>query len=260
MAASGPGAAEHPLSFGPLWRRTTLVLGRHRELLWPLAAAMFFLPQLLFAMVEPDRTSGLDLDFLASLPVVTVLVAGLLVTVTGQVAVAYVAVHDGTNGLTLGQVIVRAATMVGPAFAMLLLQGLATVAGILLLIVPGLLLFARLAVALPLLATGPRDPLLALRTSWRLTDGFTVRILVSLVTLLAGIFLFYAGVLSLGILLSSPEALTASFGRWSIGRWVLELLSAGAVAAIGLVSVAFYSSLLVAIRALRTARQSVGQP
>lgn len=254
MAVSGPGAAEHPLSFGPLWRRTIAVIRRHGDLLWPLAAAMFFLPQLLFAMVEPDRSNGLDLDFAASVPVVATLVAGLLVTVIGQVVVAFVAVQDGTAGLTFGQVIVRSGGLVVPAFAMLLLQGLATVAGILLLIVPGLLLFARLAVALPLLATGPRDPLLALRASWRLTDGNTLRILVSLVTLLAGIFLFYAGVLSLGLLLGSPDALTASFGRWSMGRWVLELLSAGAVAAIGLVSVAFYSSLLVALRALPASR------
>ncbi len=250
MADSAPGPVEHPLSFGPLWRRTVMVIGRNRELLWPLAGAMFFLPQLLFAMVEPERKAGLHLDFAASLPVMTTLVAGLLITIAGQVVVSFVAVHDGTEGLTLGQVIVRAGSLLGPACALLLLQGVATFLGLLLLIVPGLLLFTRLAVALPLLATATRDPLLALKDSWRLTEGFTLRILVSLATLLAGIFLFYAGIVSLGLLLGSPDPLAAAVGRWSIGRWLLELLSAAAVAVIGVVSVCFYASLLVAIRRL----------
>lgn len=250
MADSGPGPAEQLLSFAPLWRRTLLVVHRHRELLLPLAGAAFFLPQLLFALVEPERQAGGHFEFSASLPVLTVLVAGLLLTIAGQVVVAFVAVHDGTAGLTFGQVITRAAGLLGPACAVLLLQGLATFAGILLLIVPGLVLFARLSVALPLLATATRDPLQALRTSWRLTDGLTLRILGSLLAMLALVFLFYAGILSFGILLGGPGAL-AGGGPWSIGRWVMELLGAGAVAAIGVVSVAFYGSLLVAIRSLR---------
>lgn len=260
MADSGPGSAEHPLSFGPLWRRTLAVIRRHGDLLWPLAGAMFFLPQLLIAMVGPERVAGAGagFDFAASLPELAALLFALLVTVAGQLVVAFIAVRDGTAGLTFGAVIANAGRLIGPAFAMLLLQGLATFAGLLLLVVPGLLLFVRLAVALPLLATGSRDPLLALTTSWKLTDGYTLRILISMATLLGAIILFYAGMLSLGILLGSPEPLTASAGRWSFGRWLLELLGAGAVAVAGLVTVSFYASLLVALRTLRGTGGSAG--
>lgn len=263
MADSGPGSAEHPLGFWPLWRRTLTVIRGQRELLWPLAGAFFFLPQLLISIFMPDRSLEARLEGSPLLSIV--LIAALLLTILGQLVVAFIAVHDGTDGLSLRQVIRRAIRLLGPAVVLLLIQGMAALVfllpllspglppaaklgAILVMAVPGLLVFARLAIAMPLLATQTRSPIEALKTSWRMANGVTLRILVSLTTLLAGLLLFYAGIVSFAILLSAPDVLSANIGQWSISRWVVELLSALAVAAMGIVSMVFYSSLLTVLQ------------
>ena len=252
MKETGPGSPDHPLSFGPIWADTLGLVRRHGDLLWPVAAAFLFLPQLLVAALSPEKSAGQTPTLGASLLVLGVAGAGIVVTLLGQVSMAFLAMNDGTAGLTLGQVLRRAAGLAMPALAVVLIQGIAIIAGLLFLILPGFWILARLSVSLPVVATGPRDPLEALRESWRVTEGHALRILGCLCILTLGVLILYLGILAIGVAVgaSSTIAVGAPPEGWGLGRWAFEVISAAAVAVMGVVSMCFYSSLLKALRTL----------
>lgn len=256
MAASGPDPVTHPLSIQPLARATVVVLRRHWEILWPLAAALFFLPQLLISLVAP--TAGHDIGrgnspgLSTSIPVVLVGLLVVMTTIAGQLSIAAIAVRDGTGGQTVAEVLRGGLRRMVPALAVVAVQSIAAIAGGLLFILPGLWLLARLSVALPIIATGTDDPLAALRQSWNLTRGHALRILACLAGVLAVVLLLYLGVTGLGMLTGAlrPEAMAQPFSAWSTGRWLFEVASAAAVGLSGLVATCFYARLLVVVQAL----------
>lgn len=257
MADSGPGgAATHPLSVQPLARATVAILRRHWEILWPLAAALFFLPQLLVGLVAPvagQNATGTAAPGLAtSIPLVLVGLLVVMATIAGQLAIAVIAVADGTGGRTVGEVLKGAARRMVPALAVVAVQSIAAIAGGLLFILPGLWLLARLSVALPIIATETDDPLAALRQSWDLTRGHALRILGCLAAMLALVLLLYLGVTGLGLATGAlrPDTMNQPFPSWSTGRWLFEVASSAAVAASGLIATCFYARLLVVVRTL----------
>ncbi len=253
MQEKGPGSPDHPLSFGPIWAHTLELVRRNGELLWPLAAAFIFLPQLLVAVLMPaQEPAGQTPDFGKSLLILGVAGAGILATLLGQLSMAFLALHDGTAGLTLGQVLRRNAGRVLSALAVVLIQGIAVLVGILLFVIPGFWVLARLSVALPAVAGGPGDPLEALKESWRLTDGHALKILGCLAILTLGILIIYMGILALGVALGAISTIAAGTpsSGWGLGRWAFEVIGAGAVAVMGVVSICFYSSLLNVLRGL----------
>ena len=77
MAENGPGSPDHPLSFAPIWAHTLELMRRHGELMWPLAAAFLFLPQLLIAVVAPEQAKGAAPDFGKASLVLLVAAAGI---------------------------------------------------------------------------------------------------------------------------------------------------------------------------------------
>ncbi len=250
MAETGPGSPDHPLSFAPIWAHTLELLRRHGELLWPLGAAFLFLPQLLIAVLAPDQKAEPDVG--KAFLILLVAGASIVVTLVGQVAIVFIALNDGTAGLTLGQVLRRSRKLTLPALALGLIQGMAIVFGLILLVIPGLWIFARLSVALPAFVAGPHEPLEALRQSWRLTEGHALRILGCLATLLLGALLIYFGIVAIGIALgaiSSIAAGTPSEG-WGIGRWIFEVIIAAALAGLSALMMCFQSSLLKVLRSL----------
>lgn len=246
MAGSGPGSAAHPLGFGPVWARTQQVLRSHGPLLWPLAAAFFFLPQLLIGYLAPDHAPTQPQELAATLPLLVAGAFAILTTLIGQLAATFIAVHDGTAGITLGQVLARSARLLLPALALVTIQGIAVLLGGLLFILPGLWILARLSVAMPVFVLRPEDPVEALTFSWRLTEGRALRILSCLAVLLAGVLILYLGIVTAGVALGVVGKTAA--GGWGLGRWAFELVSAAATGAIALVSTCFYASLLVALR------------
>jgi len=238
-----------PPSFGQLWPETVAVASRHRPLLVPLAAAFLFLPQLLFNWRIGDATP--DQLFAAGRLAgdAAALLFLILMSLLGQLAAVRIAIDDGTAGETLGEILGTALRRLLPALAASLLQGMAVFAGLLLFILPGIWLFARLCLATPLVATSYPDPIEALKRSWQLTDGHSLRIIGLLGVLVFGLLLVTIGIAGLGAAVGVVSTIAAGQpdAGWGIGRWLFELLAAAASAAIGLVYICFLGRLLVAL-------------
>lgn len=240
-----------PVSFGRIWPETIAALRRHYDLLLPVAAAFLFLPQLLFAWhlgdTPPKELFG-EGRLLADVVAISLL---MLVSLIGQLAIAFVIVNDGTADRTLGNVLKGAALLLFPALAASLIQGMAVGFGILLLIIPGLWLIARLAPVIPLVATEHHDPIAAISGSWNLTKGRSLAILGMISILFLGFAMLTLGISGLGAALGVVTTLAAGkpVEGWGIGRWAVEVLGAGASALFGATYIAFLSVLTRALKA-----------
>jgi hypothetical protein len=234
-----------PLSFGRLWPETVAAVRRHTDLLWPVAAAFLFFPQLLFAWQAGDRTPDMlfqgDKVLGDGLAVLLLILAGLV----GQLVMAMVIARNGTGGETLGALLKRAFALLLPALAVSLIQGIGVGFGFVLLVIPGLWLLARLALVLPLVATDHPDPIEALRASWALSKGRALRILGVLSVLLLGFLLLSIGITGLGAAVGviSTIATGGPDTGWSVGRWLFEAIGAAASAAMGTFYIAFLTIL-----------------
>ncbi len=252
MAVSGPDPTEHPLSIRPVSRQTADLLRRHWEILWPIAAALFFLPQLLISVVAPASRGQSPPEISASIPFVVVGIVVIVATIVGQLTIAFIAVNNGTAGRTVGEVLVMTGRRMVPALAVVAAQSIAVLAGGLLFIIPGLWLLARLSVAMPIIATGSDDPTAALKQSWQLSRGYVLRILGCLAGLLGAVLLFYVLVMALGTITGAlhPSTVNLPSAQWNIGRWLFEIASAAVAATMGLVATCFYAVLLLRLRRL----------
>ncbi len=215
----------------------------------PVAAAFLFLPQLLFNWRVGDATP--DQLFAAGRAGgdILALLFLILMSLLGQLVAVRISIDDGTAGDTLGDLLRTAVRRLLPALAASLLQGMAVFAGLLLFILPGIWLFARLCLATPLVATSQPDPIEALKRSWQLTDGQALKIIGMLGVLVLGLLLVTIGIAGLGAAVGVVSTIAAGQPEegWGIGRWLFELLAAGASAAIGLVYICFLGRLLVAL-------------
>lgn len=237
-------------SFGQLWPETLAVARRHADLLLPVAGLFLFVPQLVLNrrigdaqpqdLFAPDRLVG-DLGALA-------LVMSL--SLIGQLVISLIAVNNGTAGRTLGEVLRRALTLFLPLLAVTLLQGMAVFSGLLLLVIPGLFVLARFSLAVPLIATSTTDPIDAIGKSWRLTEGHSLRIMGFVTLLLVGFLLISLGISGLGAAIGVISTVAAGQPAegWGIGRWLFELISAGASAVLGTLYICFNGRLLAALK------------
>jgi hypothetical protein len=240
----------HTLSFGQLWPETLAVARGHADLLLPVAGLFLFMPQLIlnrrFGDVEPSALFGADR--VAGDIAVVALVVGL--SLIGQLVISFIAVHNGTAGRSLGDLLRGSLALLLPMLALTLLQGMAVGFGLLFLILPGLFLLARFALSVPLIATSRRDPIDALATSWRLTDGHSFQIMGYVALLLAGFLLVSLGIGGLGAAIGVVSTVAAGQPEhgWGLGRWLYELLGAGASAFIGTLYLCFNARLLAALK------------
>jgi hypothetical protein len=240
-----------PLSFGRLWPETAAAVRRHADLLWPVAAAFLFLPQLLVGrhfgdagpeeLFQGERLGG---DLLA----VGILV---LVSLVGQLVAAMVIARDGTGGEPLGRYLRQALALLLPGLAVTMIQGIGVGFGFILFVIPGLWLLARLAPVVPLVATETPDPLEAIRTAWGLTAGRALKIFGSLAVLILGFLLLSLGISGIGAAVGVVSTIAAGNPDegWGLGRWLFELIGAAASAAMGLYYIAFLTVLTRALKA-----------
>jgi hypothetical protein len=255
------------ISFGRLWPETVASVRRHTDLLWPLAAAFFFLPQLLLARHIADRKP--DQIFVGDAFAGDAVAVGLLMLVTtiGQLVMARIIAHDGTEGRTLGAELRTALGRLPAAMATFMalvvmfmvasflpatltfLLGGGTATAIAAVMVAGLWLWARLGVVLPLVATDHPEPVWAISSAWRLTKGRAFRIIGMLAVLLLGFLLLALGIGGIGAAAGFVTTLAtgATAEGWGVGRWLFELINAAASAAAGTFYIAFLTLLAQAL-------------
>lgn len=246
-----------PISFGRLWPETVAAVRRHADLLWPLAAAFLFLPQLLVARHVNDRLpaqlfkgENLPGDALAA---ILLILASLL----GQLVMARLIARDGTDGEPLGTLLRSALPLLPAAVAVTLIQGIGTGFGLFLFVIPGVWLYCRLLLVLPLVATGHRDPVEAVVTSWSLTKGHAFRLFGMVLTLLFGFLLLAIGINGVGAAAGviSTLATGGQADGWSFARWLFEVIGAAASSAMGTFYIAF---LAVVMQALKSRAAAAG--
>jgi Membrane domain of glycerophosphoryl diester phosphodiesterase len=227
----------------------------HTDLLWPLAAAFLFLPQLLVARHVNDRTpdqmftgDALPGDALAA---VLLILASLL----GQLVMARLIARDGTDGEALGTWLRQAVALMPAAVAVTLIQGIGTGFGLFLFVIPGLWIYCRLMLVLPLVATGHRDPIEAITASWQLTKGRALRLFGMVAVLLLGFLLLAIGINGIGAAVGVISTLAAGGVEegWGIGRWLFEILGSAASSAMGVFFIAFLTILMQALKSQPTA-------
>jgi hypothetical protein len=256
-----------PISFGRLWPETAAAVRRHADLLWPLAAAFLFLPQLLLARHIADRTP--DQIFVGDAFLGDAIALGLLLLVStvGQLAMARIVWNDGTGGQTLGAELRTAIARLPAAMAALfmlvilftlaaflpaslaVLLGGSAVAPIVAVLVAGVWLAARLGIVIPLLATDHPEPISAIGSAWRLTKGRALRIIGMLAMLFTGFLLLVLAIGGIGAAVGviSTIATGQLESGWGIGRWLFELVNAAASAAVGTFYIAFLALLARAL-------------
>jgi hypothetical protein len=257
-----------PINFGRLWPETVAAVRRHTDLLWPVAAAFLFMPQLLMARQvngrTPDQLFRGDDVMGDSIGLILLVCATLFV----QLVIARIVADDSTDGDTLGSLMLQSALRLPHALAVLAalflllvllsavpaaviaVLGGGSAAGAVVGGVAGLAMSARLGVALPLVATENHDPFAAIGEAWRLTKGRTLRICGMLATLLLGFLLLSVAIGGIGAavgVVSVAVAGPAAEG-WGVGRWLFEMTGAAASAAMGTFQFAFATILMLALK------------
>lgn len=241
------------LHYGELWQSTIGVVRRNRGLLVPLAGAFLFLPSLCMSLLQqqfPYLESGES-------------VAGAFLNVTYIVVAAFgqlVALSIILDGLGLGDrlvgsVLADAGRKLPRQLGVAVLSALATLVGLLLLILPGLYVAGRLALASPVLVSEDSGVLDSLRGSWNMTREHAWRVL--------GYMLLWM-IVVIGILILSGAAAGAMgavvtlLGLKHLGLIIGEMILSAAIAAAAVYLQAAAAVLYVALgRSMAPARETM---
>lgn len=222
------------LEFAAAWRETFASARADWSLYGTLAAAFVLLPTMVVAVLGPaePRTFG-EVNG-------SQLLAQFVVMVIGGIAqLAIIALASGTAP-DARAALRRAVSALPALIAILILTAVPLVPAVLLLkaaqtgypglllpglivLVPGLYAVARLALAVPVLATTKRGAVAALRVSWAATMGNGWRVLGFLLAIIA--LLLFAMLLAGGLAAAFASVLTL-VGAPGIGRFVVALISA----------------------------------
>lgn len=245
-----------PISLARLWPEAVAGVRRHADLLWPSAAAFFFLPQLIASRQIDGRLPNQWFQGDDVVRDCAAIALVILSAILGQMVVARVVIADGTGGGSFGQLLRGALLLVPVALAAWLIRAIGIVAGFWLLVIPGLWLFARLLLVVPLVATEGTDAVAALKRSWALTRDRALRLFGMMAMLFAGyaVLLLAIGGLAAAAGVVTTMAVGAPDQGWGIARWLVEMVGAAASAAFDTFYAAFVATTLMALKALeRTA-------
>ena len=220
------------------WDDSRQLMRSYTALTVTIAAVFLFLPALAFAWFGPTPAAPSDGAGAAELlttfqqnmlqsigPRLAVALAGLV----GHAAILRLWLSRG--GISVGESLSFAATMLPTMVAIELLTGLAAAVGFLLFILPAFYVIGRLALSVPVaIDRGLHNPLAALRASVALTEqnGWAIFFFLLLITLVIGIVSMIAGVVSMTL-----------FGADAgLGKLVTGVVQAGFIAGGGFVSLA----------------------
>lgn len=223
---------------GAAWEDSMVLLRSHSALTWAIAAVFLFLPTLAVSWFGPtpiEPATGATFE-----QIITAMRANMMQALPYQLLVAVVAAIGGIgilrlwlsrSGVSVGEALTFALTMVPTVVAIQIVTGLVVGVGFVLLIVPGLYLWGRLAIVAPVVADrAERNPITAIQEGWALTkdNGWRIFLFLFLVTL---VIMIIAGILG-GIV-------AAAFGTGEgIGRIVTGLVAGGVAAVSGMVTLA----------------------
>jgi hypothetical protein len=180
------------LDMAAAWNEAMALLRQHQALLIPIAGVFLFLPALAVGilMPMPEPTPGADANqiiaqmrpyIMATLPFqLLVIVAGTI----GQIACTHMLL--GPPGTSVGGAIRLGLLMLPGVLIASLASGMAMGIGLLIFIVPGLYIYARLSMLVPYAAaTGTANPINLIKGSWTMTGdsawsllGYLILILV----------------------------------------------------------------------------------
>jgi hypothetical protein len=213
--------AEHspaPLTASGIWNATVAAVRPDFAVLFALAAPFTLLVSMAVQMFGPPPPTTFE-EFTPKVAVVLLLIPSVIGAI-GQLALTWlIATPGGTPRRALA---VALRTLPAYLLAVLLITP-ATSLGLLLLVVPGLYLFARMFLVGPIMVVESLRPVPALRRSWALTAPVGWTILLFMV--LALLFVFGASVLASGVGAALGLLFTA-LGLKSVGGFVAALVAA----------------------------------
>jgi hypothetical protein len=196
---------------GKAWSAASGLVASHRDLILAIAGVFLFLPPALVGIFGPPAPAVEGLPAPEMLAVLRqyygdMLPYFLVTAVLGSIGtIAIARLYLGSRGMTVGATLVFALTVVITTVVAGLISGIAVGLATLLLIVPGLYLYARFAMVLPHVATtGDKNPLALLQGSWNATRGNGWRLVVYLVLIvIIGIVIYLLASGVFGLLLNA---------------------------------------------------------
>jgi hypothetical protein len=212
------GSSTEPLTASGIWNATVAAMRPDFAVLFALAAPFTLLVAMAVQMFGPPPPTTIA-EFTPKVAVILLLVPSVIGAI-GQLALAWLLATPGGTPRTALAVALR--TLPGYLVAVLLITP-ATSLGLVLLVVPGLYLFARMFLVGPIMVVESLRPVPALQRSWALTAPVGWTILWFMV--LALLFVFGATVLASGVGAALGLLFTA-LGLSSVGGFVAALVSA----------------------------------
>jgi hypothetical protein len=206
------------LSTGGIWQGVLAALRPDFGIFFALVAPFTLLVSMGLALLGPPPPKTLA-DFTPQV----VLVLLLIPSIIGALAQLALTFLIATPGSTPGRALAAAAKVLPAYLAAVLIITPVTTLGFLLLIVPGLYLFARLFLMAPVVVIEGLGPVAALRRSWALTadSGWTITLFLALALL----FVFGASILASGVGAALASLLTL-MGLQAVGGFVAALIGA----------------------------------
>lgn len=236
------------------WDEVGAILRGETRLLIAIAGVFFLLPTVLLGLVMPDMEAVTSFTEMFALlrPHLHWLLLASLVQYIGQLAIMVLLLSPERS--TVGAAIGEGFRLLPYYFLLTVCANIAIGLGLLLLIVPGLWLLARLSASGPVLVAEPaRWPFPVIARSFALTRGSALRIFA---------FLFIVGVIYLLISLVARFVLGALFGAVGLGMGeaeagatllsiLLGIVNAAGITVFTLMGVAIYRQLAAEPRAER---------
>lgn len=196
---------------GAAWNAAAGLIASHRDLVLAIAGVFLFLPAALVGIFGPAQPGVEGVPATQSFDVLMqyygdMLPYMLVTAVLGSVGtIAIARLYLGARGMTVGATLVFALTVVISTLVAGILSSIAVGFALVLLLVPGLYLYARFAMVLPYVATtGEKNPFNLLQGSWNATRNNGWRLVVYLVLIgIIGIVIYLLASGVIGLLLTS---------------------------------------------------------
>lgn len=194
---------------GAAWNAASGLIASHRDLVLAIAGVFLFLPSAIVGIYGPPdpSTEGVPAQQLIDVLIqyYSDMLPYMLVTaVLGSIGTLAIArLYLAARGMTVGAALMFALTMVLSTMVAGIISSVLVAFAAILLIVPGLYLYARFALVLPYAAsTGDKNPLALLQGSWNATRDNGWRLVLYLVLIvIIGIVIYVlaSAVIGLGL-------------------------------------------------------------